>query len=140
MPLANPPNLRQTATASISVNTTTTSGSFVDLLTLTLTIAGNSKLILKFNACVSCTSVSASAKMQFRFLLDAASISVGTQAHGINANESAPINMLHETAGLVAGDHTIKVQWLIGNGTLQCRPIAVPDAEYGRLLVMEVAV
>jgi hypothetical protein len=126
--------LKSTTMAEVSTDTTTTSTSWVDLLTITLTMASAGKLLAQFSA--GFTMSGANNGAYFRIMVD------GTAKRGVASRyintpgHSVAISYL--ASGLAAGSHTVKVQWRASASTLQIRPAGQPDSEHAVLIVQEV--
>jgi hypothetical protein len=123
---------------NITVNTTTTSATFVDLLSTSITISDQSKILISFTGSMS--NASNNQTHFFRVLVNGATITGGGTGTRIASGAGNPqVIAIHvQTAALTAGTYTIALQWRTTGGTVQCRPIAAPDAEHAAMVVQEI--
>jgi hypothetical protein len=125
----------QTKSVEIAADITTSSTTFVDLdgITSTITTQVGSKLELYFSASVS--NVSANTGIYFRFMVDGVAGRGGAERY-INV-PAVGVALSQAVTGLPGGFHTIKVQWRVGGGTGQIRPITAHDSESAALSIVE---
>jgi hypothetical protein len=123
---------------NITANTTTTSLTFVDLLSTSITISNQSRILISFTGSMS--NASNNQTHFFRVLVNGATITGGGTGTRIASGAGNPqVIALHaQTAALAAGTYTIALQWRTTGGTVQCRPIAAPDAEHASMVVQEI--
>jgi hypothetical protein len=134
-PTASSSVLVQTAAANITANTTTTQSSFQDLLTVNITAAGAGFFCIFASGAVS--NSTANIAMRLRVLVDGVSIG-GVQLRSPATGNIAMAFSFNKRVAVGAGTRVVKLQWATVSNTMQCRPIANPDAESASLLVQEV--
>lgn len=126
--------LVKTAQINITANTTTNQASFQDLLTLNITAAGAGFFCIFADGAVSNTN--SNVNMRLRVLLDG--VSIGGVQMRVAASNIAMGFGFNTRVAVAAGARVVKLQWATANNTMQCRPVANPDAESASLLVQEV--
>jgi hypothetical protein len=139
MPLYTPRTYVQTSSTTLAVDTTTTSVTFVDLLSLTINVTNeNSTLII--SSCGSVSNTNNAKLIQVRITVDGTSQG-GQSLNAISSAIANPFSLVCRSAGISSGSHTVKLQWLTGANTAQCRPVSVGiDTESANLIVQEVLV
>lgn len=126
---------KQSAMAEVSVDTTSTSATWADLLTLNITTNAG-YLLLQASAGFSCSNGS-QRQMGMRLVVDGTPLRAVSVASDQTALAKS-LALVHRVA-VSSGAHTVKVQWIVGNGyTIRCRPVANPDSEHCVLTVQEV--
>lgn len=133
MPLVEPPQIVQTQFTELTSDTTTTSASFVDLLSLTFE-TDNNALISYFS--VACDCSSSGQDLDFQLVIDG-SAQRGIQIRIVNSGFGTGGRLVHKSALLARGSHTVKIQWRRTGGTAQIRPATQVD-EHASLLIREV--
>lgn len=127
----------QTASALLAVNTTTTSITYVDLLTVTLTTVGASRLEIYASLSTS-NAVSRAGTNQdyFRLTVDSTVLIEGGSEQWTVTEASA---LFCVTDVLSAGSHTVHLQWCTDTGgTLRCSAgTIVAQPEHASLVVVE---
>lgn len=127
----------QTGFINVVANTTLTSTAFTTLLTLTPTVQAGSRLVIRASGAVSSSANNTNNRL--RVTVDGVSVG-GVQMRNSTANVAVGFAFEFRTAALTAGAHTIALQWAAASGTIQCRPVANPDAESACLSITEVTV
>ncbi|OPY67218.1 MAG: hypothetical protein A4E62_02330 [Syntrophorhabdus sp. PtaU1.Bin002] len=135
--LIAPGTIAQIQSVSPAADISTTSTSFVDMggMSITLTTAANSKLLIFWNA-----SIYQSPAYWAATEAQVDGVRVGAAQGGYSAAGAfvAPIAGTAVTATLGAGSHTVKIRWKASGGALYNWPTTSPD-HYGRTLtVMEI--
>lgn len=120
------PNVIQAGAAILGTDMTTTSTTYGDLLTLTMTLAGSTNLLIWANFTTT-FSVAVANNARFRLVVDGVNVLYcGTEEFTIAESSS----MVYRATGLAAGSRIVKIQWRIGTageGTLRCRPSVLPE-------------
>jgi hypothetical protein len=125
----------QSAFANITTDVSTTSSTFVNVLSTTLTTAGNK---MKFQLTFSATNSTGNKNIGFQILLDGA-VQRGGGINISNAGSAISGAVSHETATAVAaGTHTVAVQWSTSGGTAQINASSSPATNHLSLFVDEV--
>jgi hypothetical protein len=135
--LLAPGTIGQIESVSPTADTTTNSTSFVDMdgMSITLTTAGNSKLLIFWNAGIYrnntnkwiITEAQVDGNRVGAAQAGAYSYDVtGGAGHSIGGNALATVS---------AGSHTVKIRWRVTGGTASNSPTASPDV-YGRTLTV----
>jgi len=131
------PNVVQAAASVLAVDTTTTSTTYSDLLTLTMTLAGSTNLLIWSNFTTS-FSANVGNTGRFRLVVDGvAQLFCGEEEFTVPQASS----MVFRATGLSAGSRVIALQWRIGTageGTFRCRPSVQPEG--AAILALEVLV
>jgi hypothetical protein len=130
----------QTVFAEITVDTTTLSSTFVSLLSQVITTQTGTNLLIYLTSGVS--NNTNDRDVFFRVQVDGVTKrGVGVECHA--NGEAVSAAMVLKVTGLLAGAHTVLVQWRASTGganTAQIRPVTAPDAEHFSLLLEEVTV
>ena len=114
----------------------TSSTTFIDLLTVPIVTTGGN-LEIWANASNSLTSPSRTTF--FRITLDGVALD-GASTFTTFSDVARTAAIVRKVTGVLAGAHTVKVQWRVDSGTSQIRPVSQPDSESAGLLVNEVTV
>jgi hypothetical protein len=77
---------------------------------------------------------SAAANGSINIEVDGAPVCAGG-VNGIAAGGAYEVGSLSWKVSLAAGAHTIAMRWKTYAGTMDCRPVAVPEQEYASLLI-----
>jgi hypothetical protein len=126
--------LIQEITSSLAVSASTTSASWVDLLSQSVTTAGNSYVFIASSFSTT-SSAATSGTAYFRIIVDGVELNqAGDEVY--DAPEGGAI--CTSSSILSPGVHTVALQWRISGGTtLYCRPSGY--YEHATLLTHEVA-
>lgn len=127
----------QAGFTEVAADTSTSSNVFVDLLTLPITTAGASRLMI--HATFAATVSIALGTAFFRITVDGAAVrGCGNQLVALLEPQSGALVV--RTGLLAAGPHTVRLQWRVSSvvSVLQIRPVAAPDSEHGSLFVAEI--
>lgn len=132
--LLAPGVIAQIQSVSPTADTNTNSTSFVDMngMTITLTTAANSKLLIFWNAGILRSSFN-------QWAVTEAQVDgnrVGAAQGGVYSN-SATVDSVggHAVATVGAGSHTVKIRWRVTGATATNNPTTSPD-QYGRTLTV----
>jgi hypothetical protein len=125
----------QTASNVLGTDATTTSTSYVNLLTVTLTTVGSTRLEVYASYALSSTTDHATSQDFLRLYLD------GTTELAVGGNEPWTVTesgaLFVMTGFLSAGSHTIALQWHTQAGyTMRCRA-ATGTTEHASIVVIE---
>ena len=129
--------IMQTASALLAVNTTTTPITYVDLLTVTLTTMGATRLEVYASLSASNTMSRAATNQDYlRLTVDSTVLTSG-------GNEQWPVTeasaLFCVTDVLSAGSHTVHLQWHTDTGgTLRCSAGTIAaQPEHASLVIIE---
>lgn len=125
----------QTTFAELTVDTSPAPVAFNTLLSQALTLNAGTKLVIRFDASMSATSNNRD--VFFRVLIDGV-VKRGVGARLANTGSAESVALSYVQSGLLAGAHTVVIQWRAPAGTVQIRPVAAPDAEHASLICQEV--
>jgi hypothetical protein len=129
--------LRQTAMTEITVDTTTASVAFVTLISTNITITAGGVLLVNFSAGTSNTNNNVT--NYFRLVVNGVNRRSGAYTSS-GAGNPGEVTLLGRFTGLPAGVIPVVIQWRVGAGTAQVRPVAAPDAEHAVLVLTETSV
>lgn len=135
--LTAPGVIAQIQSVSPTADISTTSTSFVDMggMTITLTTAANSKLLIFWNTSIYQNTTACWAITEAQ--VDGARVGAAQGGYSSAGTFVAPIaGTAVAVAG--AGQHTVKIRWRVSGGTASVKSATYPDY-YGRTLtVMEI--
>ncbi len=132
--LLAPGAIAQIESVSPTADTSTASTSFVDMagMSITLTTAANSKLLIFWNAGISITTYN-------KWVVTEAQVDgnrVGAAQGGVYSNSVTGGSIGGNAVATVsAGSHTIKIRWRVTGATASNAPTTYPDT-YGRTLTV----
>jgi hypothetical protein len=122
-------------TGTLSTGDPLTSISAQGLLSINLTTAAGAALIVIFMACAS--NATNNAQAFFRVAVDGKILRGSSiKANGGSAASGTIVSL--KVSGVSVGPHSVVVQWRVGSGTGQVRPVTAED-ENASLLVQEVS-
>ena len=129
-------DILQTASAVLAADSTTTSVTYVDLLSLTLTTAGGTRLEVYASFATSNAVDNALGGQDYlQLTIDGVKLVEGGNEQW-TVTESGMITGL--TSYLTDGSHTVKLQWRTTAGsTLRCSASTLTRPEHASLMVIE---
>jgi hypothetical protein len=124
----------QIVVAEAPYDTSTNSTAFVDLLTLNISIGEGDKLLL--HATASGINSSSGGITTYRITVDG--VSKRGAAYRASGSYAQCMSMLTLISGLSEGNHVVKLQWKVTQGTASIRPVGYPDQEHATLMAQEI--
>lgn len=126
----------QTVSVQVTANTTKTGTAFATLLSAPITTSGANRLNIRAAGAVSIATANVNARL--RIVVDGVSQG-GVQLRSPATNIGTAF-AIERTLVVAAGARSVLLEWAPLSSTIQCRPVANPDAESASLVVQEVKV
>lgn len=138
---AGPTTFVATAAQTLAADQTSVSNTYIDLLAASIAVGTGQKLLITASCGVSINTNPDHINVRL-YLTNGATTVVGPAVELDPVGINAPICacLAWGALGLAAGTWTVHLQWRTSGGSMQCRPVTVPDGEHAAFIAQVVSV